>query len=105
MFAISFGVAKAIYSGASIDVITVLVNPMLEVAGSLSAGICHGIHLCRIREMVPFQYEAYGYFHYLCVIDSGACHGENGNSGNRDRTWLFQPAGMHDARNGILQYL
>ena len=43
VFAISFGVAKAIYSGAAISVITVLVNPMLEVIGSLLLGFVMGI--------------------------------------------------------------
>lgn len=43
VFAVSFGVAKAIFSGAAIDVITVLVNPMLEVTGSLILGFVMGV--------------------------------------------------------------
>ena len=43
VFAVSFGIAKAIYSGAAISVITVLVNPMLEVAGSLLLGFIMGV--------------------------------------------------------------
>ena len=43
VFAVSFGVAKAIYSGAAISVITVLVNPMLEVIGSLLLGFIMGV--------------------------------------------------------------
>lgn len=43
VFAVSFGVAKAIYAGAAVSVITVLVNPMLEVIGSLLLGLVMGI--------------------------------------------------------------
>ena len=43
VFAVSFGVAKAIYSGAAISVTTVLVNPMLEVFGSLLLGFAMGV--------------------------------------------------------------
>lgn len=43
VFAISFGIAKAIYSGAAINVISVLVNPMLEVVGSLLLGLVMGV--------------------------------------------------------------
>lgn len=43
VFAISFGIAKAIYSGAAISVISVLVNPMLEVVGSLLLGLVMGV--------------------------------------------------------------
>lgn len=50
VFAISFGVAKAIYSGASIDVITVLVNPMLEVAGSLLLGFVMGFIFAELEK-------------------------------------------------------
>ena len=43
VFAVSFGISKAIYSGAAISVITVLVNPLLEVIGSLLLGFLMGI--------------------------------------------------------------
>lgn len=43
VFAVSFGIAKAIFSGAAISVITVLVNPMLEVIGSLLLGFIMGV--------------------------------------------------------------
>ncbi len=51
VFAISFGVAKAIYSGAAISVITVLVNPLLEVIGSLLLGFLMGIVFTLIEKM------------------------------------------------------
>lgn len=43
VFAVSFGIAKAIYAGAAISVITVLINPLLEVVGSLVLGFFMGI--------------------------------------------------------------
>ncbi len=42
VFAVSFGVAKALASGAAVDVITVLVNPALEIFGSLLLGAAMG---------------------------------------------------------------
>lgn len=48
LFAVSFGVAKAIGSGEGISVISVLVNPLLEVVLSLTLGAAMGLlfHLC-----------------------------------------------------------
>lgn len=43
VFAVSFGIAKALTSGAAISVITVLVNPFMEVAASLFLGFIMGI--------------------------------------------------------------
>lgn len=42
VFAVSFGIAKALASGAAVDVITVLVNPALEIFGSLLLGAAMG---------------------------------------------------------------
>lgn len=42
VFAISFGIAKALSSGAAIDLITVLVNPAIEICGSLALGALMG---------------------------------------------------------------
>lgn len=50
VFAISFGVAKAIYAGAAISVITVLVNPLLEVIGSLLLGFLMGIIFAAVEK-------------------------------------------------------
>ena len=48
LFAVSFGIAKAIGSGEGISVISVLVNPLLEVVLSLTLGAIMGLlfHLC-----------------------------------------------------------
>ncbi len=43
VFAVSFGIAKAIHSGVAISVVTVLVNPLLEVIGSLLLGFIMGV--------------------------------------------------------------
>ena len=51
VFAVSFGVAKAIYSGAAISVMTVLVNPLFEVAGSLLLGFVMGIIFALIEKL------------------------------------------------------
>lgn len=50
IFAVSFGIAKAIYSGVAISVITVLVNPMLEVIGSILLGFIMGIIFAMIEK-------------------------------------------------------
>lgn len=42
VFAVSFGIAKALASGAAVDVITVLVNPALEIFSSLLLGAAMG---------------------------------------------------------------
>lgn len=43
IFAISFGIAKAVASGGALDVISILVNPMLEIILSLALGAVMGI--------------------------------------------------------------
>lgn len=43
IFAVSFGVAKAVASGGALDVISILVNPMLEIILSLVLGAVMGI--------------------------------------------------------------
>ena len=43
VFAVSFGISKSISSGAAISVISVLINPMLEVIGSLALGTILGL--------------------------------------------------------------
>ena len=42
VFAVSFGIAKAINSGTALSVVTVLVNPLIEVVGSLVLGAAMG---------------------------------------------------------------
>ncbi len=43
VFAVSFGIAKSLVSGAAISIITVVVNPLIEVVGSLGLGFLLGI--------------------------------------------------------------
>ena len=43
IFAVSFGIAKAVASGGALDVISILVNPMLEIILSLVLGAVMGI--------------------------------------------------------------
>lgn len=50
IFAVSFGIAKAIGSG-SFDVVSVLVNPLLEILSSLVLGSLLGIFLTQIEKM------------------------------------------------------
>lgn len=42
LFAVSFGVAKALLSGA-VDVISIIVNPLIEIVGSLGLGALMGL--------------------------------------------------------------
>ncbi len=51
VFAVSFGIAKAIHSGAAISMITVLVNPLLEVIGSLLLGTLMGVVFTLIEKL------------------------------------------------------
>lgn len=51
VFAVSFGIAKALTSGAAISVITILVNPMLEVVGSLLLGFVMGVIFTLIEKL------------------------------------------------------
>jgi Kef-type K+ transport system membrane component KefB len=43
VFAVSFGIAKSLSSGAAISIISVLINPMLEVVGSFALGTILGL--------------------------------------------------------------
>ena len=43
VFAVSFGVAKSLSSGVAISIISVLINPMLEVVGSFALGTILGL--------------------------------------------------------------
>lgn len=51
VFAVSFGIAKAIYAGAAISMMTVFINPLLEVAGSLILGFVMGIIFAIIEKL------------------------------------------------------
>lgn len=50
IFAISFGIAKTLMSG-SVDVISILVNPIIEIACSLSLGAIMGWVLTQLEKM------------------------------------------------------
>ena len=50
LFAVSFGVAQALQSGA-VDVISILVNPMVEIIGSLVLGSLMGLLLTLLERM------------------------------------------------------
>lgn len=43
VFAVSFGIAKSLISGAGVSLISVLVNPLLEVSASLALGAALGL--------------------------------------------------------------
>lgn len=43
VFAVSFGIAKALNSGASLNIFTVAINPLIEIVGSLLLGSVIGI--------------------------------------------------------------
>lgn len=43
VFAVSFGIAKALSSGASLSIFTVAVNPLIEIIGSLLLGALIGV--------------------------------------------------------------
>ncbi|MBQ4578884.1 MAG: cation:proton antiporter [Clostridia bacterium] len=50
LFAVSFGVAQALQSGA-VDMISILVNPMIEIVGSLLLGSLMGLLLTLLERM------------------------------------------------------
>ena len=50
LFAVSFGIAKALSAGA-VDVISILVNPLLEIVGSLLLGALAGIALTELEKL------------------------------------------------------
>ena len=50
VFAISFGVAKALAGGA-LDVISIVVNPLLEIICSLALGACVGFVLTQLEKL------------------------------------------------------
>ena len=50
LFAVSFGVAQALQSGA-MDIISILVNPLVEIVGSLILGSVMGLLLTLLERM------------------------------------------------------
>lgn len=50
VFAVSFGIAKALYGG-SVDVISVVVNPIVEIALSLILGTVAGLILSQVEKL------------------------------------------------------
>jgi len=50
LFAVSFGVAQALQSGA-VDIISILVNPLIEIVGSLLLGSVMGLLLTLLERM------------------------------------------------------
>lgn len=52
VFAVSFGVAKAINSGGALNFVTVIVNPLIEVIGSLVVGALVGWIFCIFEKIL-----------------------------------------------------
>lgn len=52
VFAVSFGIAKAINSGGALNAITVIVNPLIEVVGSLAVGAVVGWIFCVFEKIL-----------------------------------------------------
>ncbi len=52
VFAVSFGIAKAINSGGAINVVTIMVNPLIEVIGSLILGSVVGVVFCWVEKIL-----------------------------------------------------
>lgn len=51
VFAISFGIAKAIHSDGAVSVVTVVINPLLEIAASILLGFIMGIIFTFIEKL------------------------------------------------------
>lgn len=51
VFAVSFGIAKTIHFGSALNIITVLVNPLIEVFGSLLVGAVMGWAFSMIEKL------------------------------------------------------
>ncbi len=51
IFAVSFGIAEAMEMGAALDVIAVVVNPFVEIVGSLLLGAVAGLVLTEIEKL------------------------------------------------------
>ncbi|MBQ9993378.1 MAG: cation:proton antiporter [Clostridia bacterium] len=51
VFAVSFGIAKTLSSGAALSIVSILVNPMIEVIGSLVLGAVMGCIFTAVEKM------------------------------------------------------
>ena len=70
VFAVSFGIAKTLVSG-TIDIISIIVNPLLEIVCSLALGAFMGWVLTQLEKNVQFQYKPLEHDDCICVLDCG----------------------------------
>ena len=102
VFAVSFGIAKALNTG-SFDVISIVVDPLIEIVCSLALGALGGWVLTQLEKAVQLQHEPSEHDHRVCLPDLGAGHGGIQDRPGHDR--LLVASDMHDARHAVLQPL
>ena len=100
-FAISFGIARTLSSGV-VDFVSILVDPLIEIAASLLLGAVSGWLLTQLKAF-PFQYEPAESDDCVCIPHGCPFHDQvlhwAGSCG------LLLPAGLHDAGDRFLQPL
>ena len=100
VFAVSFGIAKTMVSG-NLDLISILVNPLIEIACSLVLGAMLGINTTGTA--VQLQHQSSQPHHWCRVSDCGAVDaGFPHRPGARS---VLVAAGLHDAGHDLLQHL
>ncbi len=99
VFAVSFGIAKALESG-HIDMVSVLVNPLVEVLSRWCWALCLDCFYLH-RAFLPLPQQAYEYLGRLRVPRRRTCHAGMENRCGHGRTLLA--FGLHDDGNRILQ--
>ena len=101
VFAVSFGIAKALSSGRA-DLISILIDPLLEIVLSLLLGAAAGMVLKKLETMFHFQLKPSVLDDHLYHSDCGPFHALVQNRACNNRFLLF--AGLHDAGNAFCQH-
>lgn len=102
VFAVSFGIAKALNTG-SFDVISIVVDPLIEIVWLAGARRTWRLGAHAAGKAVQLQHQPSEHDHRFCFPDLGAGHG-----GIQDRPCdhrFLVAADVHDARHAVLQPL
>ena len=100
VFSVSFGIAQAI-AGGTLDIVSVIIDPLLEIVFSLILGAIMGT-LLTVLEKLFFSNSNRLSLTISFVIMTIAMASRESRRRREDR--VFPASGLHDAGNSILQF-
>ena len=99
VFAVSFGIAKALNTN-SFDIISIVVDPLFEIVCSLVLGAFGGWVLTKLETLFNSNTNRLNMTIALRIPGLGAGHGGIQDRPGHDR--LLVASDMHDARHAVL---